>query len=235
MKRLKKDNILRVSPILQKGNIPPIGQNMFPTVPPTPSYDNSIKLEGSGDGGPINGNFQISNNPNRVLLAAVFWGTPRVIATITYGGVTLTPIGTAAANGSSRYQFYILVAPPTGTNAFALTLDGAAVNFSEVILSSYYNVDQVTPQSNVTAFIGNSGTASLTVTSGNTGKLVVDSLMVNFAETITPGAGQTQRLNLPGNQQYGVSTKPGAASVDMSWTFAATFWNYVATSLNVAA
>jgi len=159
-----------------------------------------------------------SSQSNLIMIVGITSGSNP--SGITYGSKSLTEIANTNASGLIYGSLWYLVNPQTGTNT--VSVSGAGTFYSGGA-STYYNVNQSTP-------IGSSNTntasavtsVSVTVSSTNTGQLVVDSMWNGSnTNTITPGTGQTRTWNnsggsiLPsaGSYKTGVSS-----STAMSWT-----------------
>jgi len=129
------------------------------------------------------------------------------------------------------------VAPAAGSKqivlSFSATLETAAAG--AVTLSG---VDQSTPLDTAATAAGSSGNPTVAVSSA-TDDLVFDIVLVSYGSggTITPDASQTQRWEKEsiGAYSYGCSTKPGAASVTMTWTQSGGLWIIGGCSINPAA
>jgi hypothetical protein len=166
----------------------------------------------------------VGTGASRLLIVSVsisYSGT--TVSGITYGGVSLTSVGSVNAPSSDgRIEIWRLINPTSGTANIALSL--ASGSSSTVVGGgvSFSNVNQTTPLGTfASASAFNSATPSVTVTSA-TGDLVTDVVMWNTTTVLTVGGAQTQRWNRTTSGIVGAgSTAPGAASVTMSWTHAA--------------
>lgn len=181
----------------------------------------------------------VGTGSNRYLLVFMGRGTGfgNTPTSVTYGGVSMALVGTKQNAGSGTETFiYGLAAPASGSNTVSVSWGVATRGGIGAI--SFDSVDQAAPYGTVVT----STTGSATVTSATDG-MVVDGMETENGDTspITVGGGQTQRLNFVGSagggsssHGIGVSTKPGATSVTMSWTgyFSA---NQIAVPLNAAA
>jgi hypothetical protein len=144
---------------------------------------------------------------------------------VTYAGVALTQIGVGSRT-NAHVEMWYLIAPSTGTNNVVVTLSGGATARFVVGAVSFTNVDQTSPLGTFQSANNSTATASVTVTSAP-GELVVGALAKRIStEGATVGAGQTEYWNrvtsnaTATNNEWGAgSTKPGATSVIISWTF----------------
>ena len=157
---------------------------------------------------------------NRVVIVGVSYRSSTATATATYGGTSMTLLGSRLSSTDTRMAMFSLVNPPTGLQTVTVTFS-VAVSQKVGGSVSMTGADQTTPTGAFFSATGNSSTASLTVTSA-TGELVIDTVSYDSGCTsITPDPSQTQQWNLlvAGPDTFGGgSTKAGAASVPMSWT-----------------
>ncbi|MBS0495873.1 MAG: tandem-95 repeat protein, partial [Proteobacteria bacterium] len=143
--------------------------------------------------------------------------------TVTYGGVSLTRLGTIT-NGSGVKQtseLWYLKAPTAGTANVVVTLP-ASNQAVAAGSTNFFGVDQTTPFGTYVSATGTGGTPTVTVASA-LGDIVIDAAGQHARSSVTPGTGQTQlweqRSGTSASDISGASsTKPGAASVTMSWT-----------------
>lgn len=159
------------------------------------------------------------------------WTGGNTISGVTYGGAALTLIttqGTVTLWGST-------VTPASG-------VQNVQVSGSTGGSFPCYSVCLGVTGGNVTAIgssqiaTGSTVPSSVTVSSA-VGQLVCDILGYDNGNgaNIVADASQTDRSNVgpgTGNLTFGVSTKPGAASVTMQWTlgFTTPTWNAIAAS-----
>ena len=179
----------------------------------------------------------VGSGANRLLLVGVsFAGIDRSISSISFGGANFTYVGSSGVN--RRVEIWKLLNPTPGTASIIANWNGSkdAVLWS----GSFTNVDQTTPLGTFQSASGSSTTPSVTLSSAS-GQLVVDVLAAaGDAGTINPGAGQT--LICSGNTgtggsdaRGGGSSKPGAASVTLSWSLGTSkVWDLGAVALNAA-
>ncbi len=167
----------------------------------------------------------VGAGPDRALVVGVSNSSNSQVRRVTYGGTPLTLIvSRVGGGGNTRVSLWILVAPPSGPADVAVTLNGAEDIAAGAV--SFTGVEQGTPVGGSASRRGTSTLASVTIASAPE-ELVVDAVAARGnALTITPGAGQSQFWNFGtgggGNDVIGgASTEPGAASVTMSWTLAA--------------
>jgi hypothetical protein len=156
---------------------------------------------------------------DRALVVYIATAGTTTVSGITYAGTAMTLIGSfALAASAGRVEAWGLTNPATGANNVIVTLASSSTAWDAIALS-------VTGahQTHASCFTGvqtagNTSTTNLTVTitTGQTGDLVVSGTISTAGNGTTPGAGQTQRWvdNAGGSNTQG-STKAGAASVAM--------------------
>jgi hypothetical protein len=181
----------------------------------------------------------VGTGNNCILMVGVSINGTTAVNTITYGAASLTKgTITPASRANARAELWYLLNPASGTATITVTT-AAGVRFAAGA-ASFFNVDQGNPigTSNAATSAG-STTASVTVTSA-AGELVVDNLAKNnTTEAATKNASQTQlwydqttNATPLNNEIGGGSSKPGAASITMSWTWATSRpWAIVAVPL----
>ena len=181
----------------------------------------------------------VGAGPDRVLVVGVSNSSNTQVRTVTYGGAPLTLIvSRVGGGGNTRVSLFILVAPPSGAANVVATLAGTEDVAGGAV--SFAGVEQGTPVGDSASGRGTGTLAAVTIASA-TEEVVVDAVAARGnALSITPGAGQAPQWSLAtgagGNDVIGAgSTKPGAASVTMSWTLAvARSWAVGAASLRPA-
>jgi hypothetical protein len=157
------------------------------------------------------------------------------VSSVTYNGLALTLVGTAASTTNTRVEIWRRIAPSTGTNDVVITFSGNLRYGARAGVMTFTGVHQTTPLGTFAGANGNSvGPATVNVTSAAT-DLVFDTVgcaandTATLCSSLTVGAGQTQRWNLfaldagsTGEQLRAAgSTEPGVAgTVTMSWTIA---------------
>ena len=187
-----------------------------------------------------------TSGANRLMLVSVSMANPsgRFVSGITSNGTALTFLGTQAfgsGTDESRVEMWALTAPVVGTHNVVVSLTGANIHGTIVGVTTFSGVDQTTPLGAFASAGNSSPTATVNVASG-TDELVFAAMTIEAGSTnyeLTPGAGQTEEwdlfragVNFGTGVNSGASTKAGAASVTMSWTFGATNqWALAAVSI----
>lgn len=165
---------------------------------------------------------------DRYVLIGVFQNTDHTISSISYGAQTPTLLGS-----SGRLSVYGLVAPATGSQSVSATSNQSEGMAIGVI--SYTGVDQSTPVG-VVVDDTNTEIASISVVASSLASgVVVDACAMINTEMAADGS-QTERVSYdepaPDGHQvgfwaFGMSQKPGAASVTMQWSCAESFGDNV--------
>lgn len=68
----------------------------------------------------------IGSTANTNLYVCVAWFNAATISSVKYGGVTMTAVGSAIANGSQKIQWYYLSSPTSGTANVVVTMSVAS-------------------------------------------------------------------------------------------------------------
>ncbi|MEQ9407984.1 MAG: cadherin domain-containing protein [Fuerstiella sp.] len=176
-----------------------------------------------------------TSNGNNFLVSHTTSGTDRLmlvgisineasdesVTSVTYNGVALSFVG-ASENGDARVEIWSLVNPNTGTHDVNIDFSGNTDGNTAGVMT-FNGVDQATALGTFAPGAGGSGgTGSATVTSA-AGELVFAAIAVDEVSDydLVPGTGQTEHWDLLGGSDIngGGSTKAGAASVPMSWTW----------------
>ncbi|MDW8270403.1 MAG: hypothetical protein RMN24_14680, partial [Anaerolineae bacterium] len=181
--------------------------------------------------------------PNRLMLVGVSinrqTGTSNDQVTgMTYAGRPLTLVGAVNDTNSTeaRVEIWALLDPPIGVAPLVVTFNRANADGAVVGVITFTGVNQTTPYGPFVANHGNGTNLSLVVPSAP-GELVFDTAMLRSQALNSAGAGQTQHWRTFFNNRVGAggSTKPGAATVTMSWTGAsAADWALAALALKPA-
>jgi hypothetical protein len=177
-----------------------------------------------------------ASGDNRLLLVGLAFDNDNLetVSSVTYNSVALTSQIQINNTDDAWAEIWTLVAPDTGTHDMVLTFSTSLLQQATVGVMSLTGVDQTTPVSATASDNTPATAASHTLNiSSATDELVVDVLAGESLTSITADGSQTERWNLNNGFSYGgCSTKAGAASVDMIWSFGATdYWAHVAASL----
>jgi hypothetical protein len=166
----------------------------------------------------------VSSGANRVLVVTpqIFQGGLTVTG-VTYGGTALTKVVDNTADAYYyRSSIWYMVAPPVGTADVVVTVDGAAEG-AVVGAMSFTGVHQGTPFGQSNHGGGAASPGELTISSASD-QLVVSSIGI-YGGSGTPladEASQDNRYNVycdVSNTSGGSSTKVGAASTVVGYTF----------------
>ena len=178
-----------------------------------------------------------STGDNRLLVVAISASdqnaTGITLNRVTYGNQEMSFVGSVAREDASRMSLYTLQDPPTGNNTLALTWSSTQGWAYAVGAITFAGVDPHEPFGDFYGSSGSSAAASLTLPSA-AGELV-------FAAVANGGSGNISISGTGGTSLWtnrpssgiagGGQTKPGAASVSMSWTVADASWAVGAISL----
>lgn len=165
-----------------------------------------------------------TSGTNRLIMVGIALNNDNfeTVGSVTYNGVLLSLVGSAAQADDARVEIWSLVAPDTGTHDVVITFSAELIRTAVVGVTTFTGVDQVTP---LGTFASNSGLQTTPATvnvSSAANELVFDTVAGEACGSLTVGAGQTQRWNIltdsGGPVTFGVgSTEWGAATVTMSW------------------
>jgi hypothetical protein len=160
------------------------------------------------------------SNPALVVFVALT-GTAQTVSSITYNGVSLTSIGTVndtLGATKPRLEAWGLSGPATGAHNVVVTLSAANSGWDAIAVSFTGTAGSGTFDGFQSAIQSGAGTSvTVTVTTGDTGDMVVDCTASCADNGTTSGSGQTQRWqDNSGTSNTQGSTKAGGASVAMS-------------------
>ncbi len=162
----------------------------------------------------------------------------KTVNTVTYNGINLTQL---VVNFSDNYNFAEIwyldpsLNPADGNYDVVVTIDGGHNNKMTVGVITVTGVDQTTPidTGTVQSASGTSIDNTLTVTSASD-DLVMD-IATSHSSSVTPDGSQTELWDLSSNIYGGASTKAGAASVNMKYTFSSSNKKYAHIAFNINA
>lgn len=173
---------------------------------------------------------------NRVLIVVIpYWADGRLISSITYNGVNLTQI---IHHQVSLYAVDIwgLIAPATGSNTITITFAASPTQtpWGTACAVSMTGADQTTAWGTAAGANGSSTGPSVNVSSA-ANEMVIDGV-THDAASVTPGSGQTERMDATFVQSSFASTEPGAAgTVTMSCTLSVSSqWTQAGVSIKEA-
>lgn len=184
-----------------------------------PAVD-SVSSFGSYGVGPFTWAHTCSGSDRLLRVTTSHFDSIDVVTGVTYNGVALTAVpGGSTNNGQYYVTAWYVLAPDTGTHNIVVTMSGNVFDFGAGAIS-YTGVHQTVPLGTAVTATGTSTTPSVTVSSA-ADELVDDGLVIIHGDTLSVGAGQTQRWNAvagSGFIKYAGSTEGGAASTTMSWS-----------------
>lgn len=166
-----------------------------------------------------------ASGSERYVLIGLYQNTDDwIVNAISYGGQTPTLLGSLG-----RLRAYGLLAPNTGSQTVSVTSNSS--DGLILAVTSWTGVDQSTPTGTI---VTNSNTEIASISgigASATGNIVVDmAVMINLE--MAAAVGQTERISYDepspdGHQSgffaFGMSSKPGAASVSMQWDCSESF------------
>jgi chitodextrinase/peptidoglycan hydrolase-like protein with peptidoglycan-binding domain len=181
-----------------------------------------------------------TSGTERILIVGVSLNANTVVSSVTYAGLPLTKIIAYESGDANRVSLWYRLNPPTGTGTVAVTVSATSARFVAGA-SSYTGINQVTPFGTPSTNRGTGTLGSVVVTSASN-ETAIDVLARRGDLTtnpITQGSGQVSRWNIRttlNNANTGItggsSNKPGASSVTMSWSWAASrAWSMAGISL----
>jgi hypothetical protein len=152
-----------------------------------------------------------SGSDRAVVVAVVTNDYGGGITGVTYGGASMTEIGT----GRTDAKLYGLVAPATGAQNVVCS-GGAGMDFWQAAASSFTGVDQATPFSGATQSTTSTANPSISVTS-ETDARVVGMIMASGGGTITFDSPTTAREDgSTFGTGYMLGDRAGAASATVA-------------------
>jgi len=179
----------------------------------------------------------VNGYKNRLLVVAIGNGDGGLVTgNVTYGGVALTKLY-ADANVDAHVELWYLINPSEGTGLVTFTLSAQVYGIVGTAMC-FYNVDQLAPIRTFTGQGNIAGGPNTTIASA-VGDMVMDVVMTqSISSTLVADGAQTEITNLDvstftSGGYCGVSTKSGAASVQMLWTEGAydSYWEQVVLSI----
>ncbi len=171
----------------------------------------------------------VSTNGFPASITSVVWDPTGV-------NQALSVVATRSLSTDVRNVVYGLVNPTAKTAIMRVTLSTTDSDGTFVAVSSFTGVDQTTPLGTPVTAASGSGSPTVTV-SAATGDLVVDFMATKETSgNKTAGSGQTEIWDGvgPPDADGAGSTKPGAASVVMSWTGVTEEWATIGVPLKPA-
>lgn len=210
----------------------------FPSTPPGGSLSVVYDATGSGATGTgsgtsytATGSHTCSGNAVVVAISALMLAGMITGGTVTYGGQTMTQLGTATGSGGAGYKGYLfgLLNPPTGSQTVVATVTGTGLYGLAMSSVSYGGVTSF----GTVATNAGSGTTPTQTVSSTTGKMVAQAF-ASFVNATISGYDQTQRLAAGGTVACVVQgDAAGAASVTFNATINnSTPWTSITVDLN---
>ncbi len=138
--------------------------------------------------------------------------------TVTFGGQSMTQLGTVSANSYTYVYLFGLLNPPTGTQTVTATVTGSGLYGMSMVSTSYSGVYSF---GNVSSTTGSSATAAQTASSSD-GNMVAQVIGMFGSPTISSYNHAQRKLVSDGTYStVFLGDAPGAASVNFSATLSA--------------
>jgi hypothetical protein len=201
-----------------------------PTATATPAGAPVVDAVSAGDTRPANLTIShtTGSGADRLMLVGISFvnDETETVSSVTYNGLALTSVDSVASSDDARVEIWRLIAPPSGSYNVVITFSAPLSRAAVAGVMTFTGVHQTTP-------LGTFASASLQCTApcadpsvnvtSAVNELVFDTVACETCTSFTVGAGQTQGWNLDpldgSRRSPGAgSTKPGAATVTMSWT-----------------
>ena len=186
----------------------------------------AIAIDATFTGTSTGGSLSVSHTTagrNRLMLVGVSINLAGAnsVSAMTYNGASLSLVGTRTS-GDARTEIWSLVAPAVGTSNVSITVSGTSDGVTAGVMT-FTGVDQTTPLGAFASNAGGGGSGTVTVASA-VEELVFGTISVDDAANydLVPGQpGQAEHWDLIGgpNINGGGSTRAGAASVALSWSW----------------
>ena len=165
---------------------------------------------------------------DRAIIVSVFTNAAGQTATsVTYGGIAMTLIG-GTSGTDSRIEQWKLSNPAKGANNVVISWPASAHSAAGAVsfTGAHNTTSQLTGTQTTNTGVGSSSTVDVSATSTQIILDCVGHAVYPDVTIVSAGAGQTSRFNIGGSLGAGVtnstiagSTKAGAATVTMTWTF----------------
>lgn len=177
---------------------------------------------------------------NLYVIVGASRGGASTTLTATFGGVTMTQLGTVASGGGTDGSVYLfgLVNPPAGASTVLVTA-GAARDLSGGSIS-FAGVDQTTPAGTAVTATSAVTSVSVNVTATTVGNMVAATACYGGGNTVT--AGQTSQYSKILNGNTGAGANSGETAAGSGGTVAMSFsagfsdnWGIVAVEVKAAA
>jgi hypothetical protein len=188
----------------------------------------NVTVDATSVGTSTGGDITISHTTSgsdRLMLVGVSMNlnTSESVTSVTYDSVSATLVGTRT-DGDARVEIWALVNPNQGNHNVLVTFSGTT-DGNTVGVMTFNGVDQTTAVGTFASNSGIGGSGSVTANSA-AGETVFGVIGVDAPTDydLIPGGGQSEHWDLIGGLQIsgGGSTKAGAGTVPMSWSWSGT-------------
>lgn len=171
----------------------------------------AISSDMSTSGSSITLSHTTGTDDNRLMLVGVTT-LNRDVTSVTYGGNSLTFVGSRSNNTSSRGRLFIyrLIAPPSGTANVVVNFNNSISSGATVGVVTYSGVNQSNPLNTFTSGQGSSSNPTLNNIPSGENQIVFSILSSRDRNITDVGSGQTFLWNLATGSSNGYNR--GAAS-----------------------
>lgn len=178
----------------------------------------SGNAQGAGQNGAVTWRQACSGSNRMLIVATAEWraGDNSQVATVTYGGVSLTKLTQSYHPSTGPLaSIWYLVNPPAGLHEITASIGNTFASFGS---SCWYHVAQTPPAVIATSF-GTSPSPSVSVITAANG-MVVDAIASYPLDTLSADSGQSLLAHIESVQsRAGHSARPGdVPQTTMSWT-----------------
>jgi len=161
------------------------------------------------------------------------------VSSRTYNSVAMTKIGSVRNDDDATTEIWRLIAPDTGTHNVVITSAKVLVQPAAAGVMTFTGVNQTAPNGTFASQIGNDDYQINVTVPSATGELVFGVITDEYNSVITD-SGQTERWNRhiadgSGDVNGAGSTKAGASSVLLKWTFSGTYNHWATAGVSIKA
>ena len=138
---------------------------------------------------------------------------------VTYGGVSMTSLGSVRRSGEEYVQAFVLSNPASGAHNIVLTASeypsGGSV---KACAWSFTGADASSPSRTPAVESGVAATPTVSGISSGSGEIIIAGAVTNGEWFTAQGSGQTQDADLTTGNCFNACHKAGAANESISWT-----------------
>lgn len=181
-----------------------------------------------------------SGSDRFMLVGVSLWNEDlETVSSVTYGGVALTRIGTAQNSDDGRVEIWKLVNPSSGTANVSISFSSRVQKGAGAGVMTFSGVDQSDPHDSFQSDTGNSGQASITISSVTDDLVFAVAASENQDDPYDIEEG-TERWNVKvnGNNKLAGAgaTRAGSNSTEIAWDLdSSDDWAIAGVSINPSA